>query len=206
MNIFFLDVSPIECAKMHFDKHVVKMIIEYAQLLSTTQRMLVSKKESETVSFDGKEFTVKYPLPSEEYSFYEYKGKLKIRGEIPFATHINHPVCVWVRQSYGNYNYLYELFIELIAEYEYRYKKKHSYRQYIIRLSEAPFSVDFILENHKVTPPFQAMPEYCKMLEPIDGYKEYYKLKTKTMKASYRNRKIPEFLDGCDVEVRNGKD
>jgi|694.fasta_scaffold22167_8 hypothetical protein len=35
MNIFFLDMLPKKCAEMHCNKHVVKMIIEYAQLLST---------------------------------------------------------------------------------------------------------------------------------------------------------------------------
>ena len=35
MNIFYLHDDPTICAKMHCDKHVVKMIIEYAQLLST---------------------------------------------------------------------------------------------------------------------------------------------------------------------------
>lgn len=38
MNIFFLDRSPAECAKMHCDKHVVKMIVESAQLLCTALR------------------------------------------------------------------------------------------------------------------------------------------------------------------------
>ena len=35
MNIFYLDHDPKICATYHNDKHVVKMIIEYAQLLST---------------------------------------------------------------------------------------------------------------------------------------------------------------------------
>ncbi len=35
MNIFVLSENPRECAKMHCDKHVVKMILETAQLLST---------------------------------------------------------------------------------------------------------------------------------------------------------------------------
>jgi hypothetical protein len=35
MNIFYLHDAPKECAAMHTDKHVVKMILEYAQLLST---------------------------------------------------------------------------------------------------------------------------------------------------------------------------
>jgi hypothetical protein len=33
MNIFFLDYDPKLCAKYHNDKHVVKMILETAQLL-----------------------------------------------------------------------------------------------------------------------------------------------------------------------------
>ena len=35
MNIFYLHSDPVTCAKWHCDKHVVKMILEYAQLLST---------------------------------------------------------------------------------------------------------------------------------------------------------------------------
>lgn len=35
MNIFFLDDDIKKCAEYHCDKHVVKMILEYAQLLCT---------------------------------------------------------------------------------------------------------------------------------------------------------------------------
>lgn len=35
MNIFLLDKDPALSAKYHCDKHVVKMIVKYAQLLST---------------------------------------------------------------------------------------------------------------------------------------------------------------------------
>lgn len=35
MNIFFLDPQPEIAARMHCDKHVCKMIVEYAQMLST---------------------------------------------------------------------------------------------------------------------------------------------------------------------------
>lgn len=33
MNIFYLDSNPTQCAKAHCDKHVIKMILETAQLL-----------------------------------------------------------------------------------------------------------------------------------------------------------------------------
>lgn len=35
MNIFYLDYDIKKCAKYHCDKHVVKMLLEYAQLLSS---------------------------------------------------------------------------------------------------------------------------------------------------------------------------
>lgn len=40
MNIFYLDHDPVECAKQHCDKHVVKMILETAQLLSNAHHMI----------------------------------------------------------------------------------------------------------------------------------------------------------------------
>ena len=40
MNIFYLDKNFQVNAKLHCDKHVVKMIVEYAQLLSTAHRVL----------------------------------------------------------------------------------------------------------------------------------------------------------------------
>jgi hypothetical protein len=39
MNIFVLDNDVKKCAQYHCDKHVVKMIIEYAQMLSTAVRL-----------------------------------------------------------------------------------------------------------------------------------------------------------------------
>lgn len=38
MNIFILDLNITKCAQYHVDKHVVKMITESAQLLSTAVR------------------------------------------------------------------------------------------------------------------------------------------------------------------------
>ena len=40
VNIFYLHEDPVQNAKWHIDKHIVKMPIEYAQLMSTAHRML----------------------------------------------------------------------------------------------------------------------------------------------------------------------
>jgi hypothetical protein len=42
MNIFYLAHNPSDCAQLHCDKHVVKMILETAQLLSTAHHELGS--------------------------------------------------------------------------------------------------------------------------------------------------------------------
>ena len=39
MNIFYLDPDPRRCAEYHYDTHVVKMILESAQLLSTAHHL-----------------------------------------------------------------------------------------------------------------------------------------------------------------------
>ena len=39
MNIFILDEQPEKCAEYHADKHVVKMILEHAQLMCTAHHL-----------------------------------------------------------------------------------------------------------------------------------------------------------------------
>jgi hypothetical protein len=45
MNIFYLDTDPRTAAAMHCDKHVVKMILESAQILSTAHQILDGPKK-----------------------------------------------------------------------------------------------------------------------------------------------------------------
>lgn len=45
MNIFFLDRDIEKCVQAHCDKHVVKMILEYAQLLSSVHHMTHPKPQ-----------------------------------------------------------------------------------------------------------------------------------------------------------------
>ena len=75
------------------DKHVVKMILESAQLLSTAHRVLDGKLvDGIRVNLDtGKTRKVKaYVL-------------LDARDAVLYsATHVNHPSAVWCRQSVEN--------------------------------------------------------------------------------------------------------
>ena len=49
MNIFYLDRDPVIAAQMSCDKHVVKMILESAQMLSTAHRVLDGDKYADEV-------------------------------------------------------------------------------------------------------------------------------------------------------------
>ena len=51
MNIFYLDPNPKIAAQMMCDKHVIKMILESAQMLCTAHRVL-----------DGDDYADKYSL------------------------------------------------------------------------------------------------------------------------------------------------
>ena len=77
MNIFYLDRDPVVAAQMMCDKHVVKMILESAQMLCTAHRVL-----------DGEEYANKMGLykmahknhPSTIWvrsSFYNYRWLFK---------------------------------------------------------------------------------------------------------------------------------
>ena len=111
MNIFYLDDDPIQCAKYHVDKHIVKMITEYCQLLSTAHRLLDGMLYYAT-SKNGRKIK-RWSLPDD-------------RENVLFkATHVNHPSNVWTRESLSNYMMLFKLYIACIAEYKYRYGKIH---------------------------------------------------------------------------------
>ena len=47
MNIFHLDKNPIRCALYHCDKHVVKMILETSQMLSTAYQKYAGENDTQ---------------------------------------------------------------------------------------------------------------------------------------------------------------
>ncbi len=51
MNIFVLDKDPKVCATMHCDKHVVKMILESAQMICTTHHQCYNDNLSYNIPY-----------------------------------------------------------------------------------------------------------------------------------------------------------
>jgi hypothetical protein len=180
MNIFYLHHNPEVCARLHVDKHVVKMILEYSQLLSTTHRVL-----------DG----VEYTDTSSGRAIKRWKLQGDIEQELYKATHVNHPSAVWVRQSEANYHWLVNLLSELCKEYTYRYGKVHK--------CEYSGLVDLLyinsprgIPNKPFTEPTPAMPdEYIVKGDSLTSYRQYYK-NAKQDLFSWKGREVPEWVGG----------
>jgi hypothetical protein len=177
MNIFYLNHNTELCAQEHVDKHVVKMILEYAQLLSTAHRFL------DGISIDG------YSKTGRKQTRYVLSDD---RDTLLYAsTHINHPSAVWVRQSQANYVWLYELFGWLCNEYTYRYGKHHATARLDSELMIPPKNIPL----GKFTEPTPAMPDNVKIIgDSIASYKNYY-IKNKGHLASWKKRNIPEWYN-----------
>lgn len=175
MNIFYLSDDPVQCAEWMVDRHVIKMILETAQLLSTTHRVL-----------DGNQYTDKQNGRSIKRWFLEDS-----RESILYkATHVNHPSAVWVRESVENYNWLFDHFIALNNEYTFRFEKTHLSKQLGVILSSPPLN----LKEWDMTPMCSAMDDkYIVSPNPVDNYRNYYKMgKTHLHKWTKRNK--PEWI------------
>ena len=182
MNIFYLHEDPQVSAKMHCDKHVVKMIIEYAQMLSTAHRMLDGKVVKKP-SVSGKTMVKHYDL---------YEGMDDLEAEMTYyrAVHFNHPCSVWTREKSGNYLHLYRLFCALCDEYTFRYKRIH---ETDMKLRSALWVFPNNIPDIGFTEPPQAMPDYCKVVgNPIQAYHNYY-INEKSRFAKWKLREQPRW-------------
>jgi len=182
VNIFHLHNDPKTCAEMHNSKHVIKMILESCQLLSTAHRVL-DGEVGLVFSKTGKAKSVLVLPDSRDTSLYS-------------ATHINHPSAIWCRQSALNYSWLHKLTVELCKEYTYRYGKVHKCFStgLVHQLAIVPNNIihgDFT----EVTP---AMPDDVKVPgNSIASYRNYY-MKNKQNLASWtgkvNNREVPDWF------------
>lgn len=166
MNIFIVDADPQIAARELCDKHVVKMVLESAQLLSNAHRVL-----------DGDD-----------------KGNLfNFRDEIFYKkTHTNHPCAIWCRETSANYQWLYEHYRELAREYQYRYGKRHAsfYKNDIGNyLAFLPKNI----RRAELTPFAIAMKQYQQCIvegDPVQSYRNYYN-ETKMRFANWKRREPP---------------
>lgn len=85
MNLFFLDEDPIIAAILYCDQHLGKIRLEASQMLSTAYHLSehVTVEEKDGLCYVQKHFIYKKAF-------------------------VNHPTCVWVRSSKGNFDWTLE--------------------------------------------------------------------------------------------------
>ena len=184
MNIFAVDNNPVQAAQWLVDRHVVKMILETAQLLSTAHRVI-----------DGKEVTynkmVAGSLPPRWRKTKKWHLSDDRENILYSATHINHPSGVWCRASNNNYNWLYTHFIALLDEYTHRYGKVHKCNDLVVALKSTPYGINV----GPLTPVTPAMPDEFKVTsDTVASYRNYYRIAKKRM-HKWKNRPVPEWIN-----------
>jgi hypothetical protein len=176
INIFYVDSDPAIAASSLVDKHVVKMVLETAQLLSTAHRVMDGIPELAKTK-TGRQ-TQKWRLAdSRDYTIYQ-------------AAHVNHPSAVWCRQSVSNYQWLVDHFFGLIEEYKFRYNKNHKSEQLAFVLQSPPLNV----KKWDWTPMPSCMDtQYIISKNPIDNYRNYYNIGKRHI-HKWTSRNQPEWI------------
>jgi len=167
MNIFILSWIIKNCVKYHCDKHVVKMILETTQLLSTCQHMVNSNQAQ---------------IWTSEEKIYR-------------KTHMNHPSSLWTRECRENYIWLCHLGLALCREYGFRYDKKPEdhkcYQKLVFLITHIP--PQLISNDGLITLPKMAMPDKYKCQNPVTSYRTYY-LNDKERMLVWRKRGPPSWV------------
>ena len=183
MNIFVLDNNPETAAKMMCDKHVVKMVTESAQMLSTAHRVLdgtFTKRPSNS----GKRMIPYWVLPD-------------TRERVLFkATMMKHPCTLWAMESGKNYMWLYDHYKYLAREYTYRYGKKHGSFNKSTKIGSYLISTPYNIKHKHQTPFPIAMSHYPECIvesDPVKSYRNYYVQAKKTF-ATWTKRETPTWF------------
>ena len=201
---------------MHCDKHVVKMILESAQMICTTKRVLDGKLIKVAVRREkGIELKDWYTIDTDSFE----EKPVIIHGdfypvlesyEVYASTHINHPCTQWVMKTYANFIWLRQLAYYLNEEYKYRFNHTENHKS--MDVIEG-LDLDNKLWEGRLTKPALAMDAEYKIssgfnvrqtkniikrreaiLLVISSYRNYY-AKAKANLLTYTKRERPEWLD-----------
>lgn len=182
MNVFILDKDPVVSAQLQCDKHIVKMIVESAQMLSTAHRMLDGDLERRP-SKSGKTIVKYWRMPDwRENTLYK-------------AVHMYHPCSVWTMKSNNNYNWHWIHFAALCDEYKYRYEKVHATDT---QLRDVLKTLPENIPVGPMTPQPLAMTSNPECMDPnniVESYRKFYQTKQQRFKMAWTKRKIPDWFE-----------
>lgn len=164
MNIFRLDDDPFTAACYHSDSHVLKMLVETAQLMSTAHRFL-----------DGD------------------KAALRRIPTLMFGTHVNHPCSVWVRACRDNYEWAGKLMFGLLAEYDQRFGKGIKRHKLTDLVSALVHNVPYCVPSKSLLPVPLCMPSAYHGNNPVTSYRLYYFYEKKHLAHWRAPATVPEW-------------
>ena len=169
MNIFVVDRDPIRAARLLPDRHVTKMILESAQMLS----IVFSKHYwdiGEVAKVDGDPFKTE-------------KGAFK-----------NHPCTQWAADSEYNCAWLIQHAMGLLEEFNTRYGKLHGLNKSLFNVKRMFHrEVGHAITCYKMVDRFaRAMPENWKFDETIDDVTAYRQYVNSKPWVYYNYLKLPD--------------
>ena len=163
MNIFFLSWNYDECARLYCDQHVVKIILEIAQMLYTAHW---------TMSDDG--WNTDAPFT---------KNK-KTRGYK--SAHPKHPMTLWVGNCRENYMWTVKFGMALACEHNKRFGTVHGCCDHLLWLFNNPpdsfangnsVTARYATEGYprNLSPPPMCMPSQYHADNVVLAYQNYYR-------------------------------
>lgn len=182
MNRFLIEIHPGRIAKSLCDKHIVKMPLEEAQMLSHALHRYLAKGDEDFATFNKREGLQNGP-----------------------KNHGKHPCTIWAGDTRANYTYSLAMLEEMCAEYTKRYHRDHKCSLLIPRFK---FMAKYIPDGN-ITPHPQAFKDHPEFMTderwPITAYRRYYKWKYDTTDWCKLNklRETPHWLLKPEPEVRN---
>ena len=189
MNLFILDLDPVLAAQQQCDKHVPKMVVESAQMMSTAHRILDGDL-TRRPSVSGKTMVKYWVHPNHNWENILHK-----------AVHTHHPCTRWTMKSSENYFWHYQHFIALCEEYTYRYGKVHKCER---DLKDVLCHLPENIPRGDQTPFELAMksnPECIALEDPVKAYQAFYQTKQHRFKMIWSKRSVPEWFQYADVHA-----
>ena len=173
MNIFAIDEHPVRAARQMVDKHVVKMILEAGQMLSTSHRVL-----------DGEEY---YDRTKNNRRIKRWRLSDEREDKLWKASCVGHPCTQWTMKSRMNYRWHATHALALCREYTHRYEKIHNSQALIEYLfNREPLNI----KEGGLTKFAIAMPDQYKVECSVESYRNYYRGE-KAYFAKWKNRDTP---------------
>lgn len=191
MNIFVLDLNAATAARYHCDKHVRKMVIESAQMLTCAYYFgsgIKTNKELDARRADIDAIFKGFPRVDADGRPNPYR-----------ISHPNHPCTIWTSASANNFSWHRLLAIALAAEYRLRWGKEHAVEPILKwMLNNDPSGIT----GFELTPFPQAMPNCFRGPDPVQAYRRLYHWKASVFSVAWKApRAIPEWFSFDRVQA-----